>query len=320
MIYRAGFDVGGTNARVHLFDESLNAIGGRRKRIRDATGPGEVAQTLATLLADACEEFDVNIEDVGSIGLGIAGQLSADGRTVLNAPNLGWRDVDFVESLEEALEDHVEKLPSIKVINDLNAQVWGEHIEGAVEGVEDVLAVYVGTGVGGAILAGGSLVRGADNNAGEIGHSKVVVGGRPCGCGENGCVEAYAGGIHLERRVAEVANNNDDEALDGLRTDEENHLGVADELALEHPEILEIWEEATDYLAIVIANACTLLNPRALLIGGGVAENCTLFRSMLLQKTIPLILRVARENIEVHQPSLGDFAGMLGAADLAKTP
>ncbi len=318
MIYRAGFDVGGTNARVHLFDESLTAIGGKRERIRDATGPKEVAKTLATLLADACEEFDVDIADVGSIGLGIAGQLSADGRTVLNAPNLGWRDVDFVESLEEALGDHVEKTPSIRVINDLNAQVWGEHIEGAVEGVEDVLAVYVGTGVGGAILAGGSLVRGADNNAGEIGHSKVVVGGRPCGCGENGCVEAYAGGIHLERRVAEVAHNNDDEALNGLRTDEENHLGVADELALEHPEILEIWEEATDYLAIVIANACTLLNPRALLIGGGVAENCTLFRSMLLQKTIPLILRVARENIEIHQPSLGDFAGMLGAADLAK--
>lgn len=321
MRYRAGFDVGGTNARVHLFDESMTPISGRRARIREAEGPDEVAAVLSDLLSDACADSEIDVAQIGAIGIGLAGQLSTDGRTVINAPNLGWRNIDFVETLESALSTILEEIPAIRIINDLNAQLWGESIDGSVAAVEDVLAIYVGTGIGGAILAGGELLTGAGGNAGEIGHSKVVVGGRPCGCGERGCVEAYAGGVHLEMRLAELVEDSDDDALSAIKLEPGSEhridLGAADELAVEHPALAQIWEEATDYLAMVMANACTLLNPAVLLVGGGVMENCRHFRSMTLQKAVPLVLEVARANLEVRQASPGELSGMLGAADLA---
>ena len=318
MTHRAGFDVGGTNARIHLFDERWETVGQRRERIRDHTTPGEVAATLIDMLRDVCTEATIELGDIEAAGIGLAGQLSTDGHTVLNAPNLGWRDVDFVEEFRSHWQRTGAEPPAaIRLVNDLNAQLWGEYVDGAVQGVDDVLAVYVGTGIGGAILSGGQLITGAGHNAGEIGHSKVVVGGRPCGCGESGCVEAYAGGIHLERRVAAIANDSDDPELDALRTDEGIHLGVADSLADTHPQIGEIWEEATNYLAIVTANAITLLNPSVLLVGGGVMENCDVFRAMTLQKTIPLVLKVCRTGLAVEQASPGDGAGVRGAASLA---
>ncbi len=307
----AGFDVGGTNARVHLFDEALAPLGGARRRIRDASAPDELAQVLVELLVEACEQYDLEVGALDAMGLGLAGQLDRPGRIVKNAPNLGWRDVDFVSIFEAELTDHLDAPPPIHLVNDLSAQVWGEFRAGAVEGVQEVLAIYVGTGIGGAILTEGRLVLGAGNNAGEIGHSKVVVGGRPCGCGERGCIEAYAGGVHLERQVAPF--------IDGGNDDEEPLLGRADQLSASHDEIAAIWEEATDLLAIVAANACTLLNPSALLIGGGVLENCDRFRTLFIQKTLPLILEVARDDITVEMAALSDLGGMLGAADLART-
>ena len=320
MTHRVGFDVGGTNARIHIFDGDWTTISERRERIRDSSAPEEIVTVLLKLLRETCKESNVDLSDVKATGIGLAGQLSTDGRTVLNAPNLGWRDVDFVDVFATQWRTEMGNEPpaAIRLCNDLNAQLWGEYIKGAVRGIDDVLALFVGTGVGGAILSEGRLVTGADGNAGEIGHSKVVVGGRPCGCGESGCVEAYAGGIHLERRLAAMLAQSEDSTLASLRTDEGINPGAADALADTHPAIAEIWEEATDYLAIVAANAITLLNPRALLIGGGILENCTTFRSLFLQKTIPLVLQVSRTNLQVEQASLGDLAGVLGAAALAE--
>lgn len=319
MPFYAGYDIGGTNARLQLFDDNAKVLTSRHRRIRDATTPAEIAGVMVMMLTDVCNEVGTDVADVDAVGIGLAGQLSVDGRTVQNAPNLGWRNVDFVDTYTQTLRgDHQQAAPEIRLVNDLNAMLRGEHLAGAVQGFDDVLAVYVGTGVGGAILADGRLINGADANAGEIGHSKVVVGGRLCGCGERGCVEAYAGGVHLEQQVAELLEDTGDERLEALRTDEGVDLAVADAMIEQHHQLGDIWEQATDFLAMVIANATTLLNPAALLVGGGVLENCPNFRSMTLQKTVPLVLEVARENLEVKRAEMGDAAAMLGAAELAR--
>ena len=312
----AGFDIGGTNARASLYDDDWAAAATGRQRIRDRTSPDEIAELVVEMLEDLAEEAGVSTID--GIGVGLAAQLSADGQSVKNAPNLGWRDEPFAEQLEATLGDDLGD-PTIALVNDLNGLLWGEARDGALRDVEDALALYVGTGVGGGLLIDDRLAVGADGVAGEIGHSKVVPGGRLCGCGERGCVEAYAGGIHLEERVAEAAEAKAD--LEEVFVDADSgevDLGVADDLAAEEQEaIADIWEEATDYLATIAANACTLLNPRVLLIGGGVVENCPYFRETFLAKCTPLILEVAREELEIRRPQLGDEAGMLGAARLA---
>lgn len=310
-----GFDIGGTNARGSLFDADWHEVAVVRERVRDRSSPSEIAALVASILDELTDE--AGGAPIEGIGIGLAGQLSPDRRSVRNAPNLGWRDEPFADRVEDEIADEIGE-PTVLLVNDLNGLLWGEYTAGAIaEGVEDALVVYVGTGVGGAILSGGELVVGTGGVAGEIGHSKVEPGGRLCGCGERGCVEAYAGGIHLERRVGRIA---EEEGLDEVFADPDGgdvDLTAADALADEHSAIGEVWREATDYLAMVTANACTLLNPAVLLVGGGVVENCLQFRQLYLTKTTPLILEVAREPLEIRSPQLGDDGGMLGAARLA---
>jgi glucokinase len=327
MTYHAGFDIGGTNARLSIFDDAWQTIAQARHNVRDASSPDEVAQTMRRMLEEAMlgeAGTDVSIDpsSLASIGVGIAGQLNATGTEVINAPNLGWRHVSFADRVSKSLAADYGDL-DILIVNDLSALLWGEHTDGAIADAENVLAVYVGTGIGAAILADGVIVTGAGGKAGEIGHSKVVPGGRLCGCGERGCVEAYAGGVHLEKRAAEIAARHGlDEVLrpgESVTADlkEADRLVVDDLTAEGHQDLDELWDESTDYLAIVLANACTLLNPAVLMLGGGVLDNLDEFRGRLLAKTSPLVLEACRHDLEIRFPELGDEAGVLGAARLA---
>lgn len=317
MKLHAGFDIGGTNARLSLFDEAWSTVASERRGIRDQHRPEDIADTVAQMLREALDGLDVpdGEAELGAVGLGLAGQLDKTGETVLNAPNLGWRDVGFAGMVRQRLAGLAPD--RVLVANDLSAIVWGEFVAGAVADVDDVLGVYVGTGIGGAIVTAGALMAGSGGKAGEIGHSKVEPGGRLCGCGQRGCVEAYAGGIHLEEQVGRVAESAglDEVFREGEELDVD--LSAADELAADHDDLDAVWERATDYLAIVIANACTLLNPSVLLLGGGVVMNCDDFRQRLLEKIPALVLAAARQDLEIRLPEMGDDAGVLGAARLA---
>lgn len=316
--FKVGFDIGGTNARIMFFDREHRPCWEERQRVRERQEPELLVDVLTEMVARGLGELEAQPEQCIGVGVGVAGQLDRAGQVVLNGPNLGWRNVALGSLLQEAVREKLSLEVPVRLVNDLNAQVVGELRAGAARGAREVLATYVGSGVGGAIISDGRLVHGASGNAGEIGHSKVVVEGRRCGCGQRGCVEAYAGGVHLETRVAElVKKRKDDKELAPLLTDNRVDLQGADRLAANHRELELIWEEATNYLAMVIANGITLTNPELLLLGGGVLENCTYFRAQLMQKILPLVLAVARRDLEVGIASISDYSGMLGAAELA---
>jgi glucokinase len=310
----AGFDIGGTTARATLFDSDWQVREETTRSVRSNRSPDAVADLVADILRGWLESDDVSALE--SVGLGLAAQLDADRGLVHNAPNLGWRDVSFVEMLRDHLGDEADG-PAIRLANDLNAILRGELAAGAVDDASDVLAVYVGTGVGGAIASDGRIVQGADGQAGEIGHDKIEVGGRLCGCGERGCVEAYAGGIHLEERVARLAR---ERGLDGVWEDDSREsvdLAEADARSETDEAIDALWTEATDALALIVANACTLLDPGILLLGGGIVDHLDHYRRRLLSKIPPQVLEVVRTDLEIRSPELGDRAGVLGAARLA---
>jgi glucokinase len=302
-MFYAGFDVGGTNARLEVFDQSYQTVFSERRPVRDVLTPKAMAKRLAEMLIDS----GIDGNRLKSIGLGLAGQMSADGQMVFNSPNLGWRNIAFGALLAEELRGF--SSAKVAVANDLNALLWGEFMHGAAKGTTDALAVFVGTGVGGAIIANGGLVHGAGGKAGEIGHMKVAFGGRLCGCGEFGCLEAYAGGIHLERRLVELSR--DLEAVKGM------DLAAADAAIFEVSELRAVWEEVTTFLGATIANAVTMLNPEVVVLGGGVLENLPNFRDMTLRKTTPLILSACRDDVRFEMSVLKDRAGVLGAAMLA---
>jgi glucokinase len=307
----AGFDVGGTSTRLHLLDEDWNATSAAVTSTRELLDPQHLADRMVEMLGTARQTDPFST--LGCIGVGLAAQMSSDGEMVFQAPNLGWQDIPFASILRRALDDQFPDVP-VRLVNDVNALLWAEKTVGAAADCDDVLACYVGTGIGGAITSGGHLITGAHGNGGEIGHAKVVVGGRLCGCGERGCLEAYAGGIHLERMVEELAR---DKNLLVFRSDGGVDLAKADALAEEDEDLRLIWDRATDHLAFVIANACSLLNPKMVLLGGGVLENLPFFRHACVQKISPLIPSVARRNLSFGRPTLGAESGSLGAALLA---
>lgn len=284
---------------MRVFDDAFEqVVYESRRRIRGATAPAQIVATIVEMLGEGPEVADV--------GIGFAGLLSADGRMVHNSPNLHWRDVDFGALLDEAAPAH-----QFAIANDLNAMLWGEHMRGACQDTDNALAVYVGTGIGGALMVDGALLPGAGGKAGEIGHTKVIVNGRSCGCGGHGCIEAYAGGKQLERMTAEVRPDLRDD--DGIVD-----LHAADELTTGDEELAAIWMRATDLLARVIANACTLLNPGVLLLGGGIIENLPNYKAELLLKITPLIVDPARDDLEIRFGVLEE-AAVLGAAMLARS-
>lgn len=303
---RVGFDVGGTHLRMHVFGDNWESVAETKVAIREDRSSTGIAMQISSLLQTVDGSLD-------SIGIGLAGQMSKDGTFVYNAPNLGWRNVAFVEVLARATGLEA---TSIRVVNDLNAVLYGEWGFGAARGFDDVLAVYVGTGVGGGLILGGHLIDGAGGKTGEIGHTKVVPGGRLCGCGEYGCVEAYSGGIHLEHQVFSVAAKED---ISGFEEWNRVDLRLADDLYGKVPGITRIWEDSSNHLGLAVANAVTLLNPGLLLLGGGVLENLPRFRELALQKITPLILSAARDDLQIRFGILGDQAGALGSCLIAET-
>lgn len=329
-----GFDVGGTNARGCLMKFGQAGAPPQRlaevkERIRDTRAPRQVAGVMASIATRLCEQTGVDPASVESAGVGIAAQLDRAGRIVVGAPNLGWTDVAFADLLIASLEE-VGLFAPVRIVNDLAANVWGEFSVGAARDHKDVLAVYVGTGVGGGVIVDGRLYAGHGGKAGELGHSKVVLHGAPCGCGQRGCVEAYVGGRNLERRLTDDYRAGRSPGLtpylppelrdaDHLHEDAIIRPDVADAAAADgEPYSDALWNFSADIMAMSIANAAMVLNPGLILLGGGVLRNTKELSRRVVERIPRYILRAAAGDIEIRFGELGDDAGVYGAALLAR--
>jgi glucokinase len=193
----------------------------------------------------------------------------------------------------------------VVLTNDLAAAAWGELVCGAAKGARDTFTVFVGTGVGSAVIAHGVLVRGATGVAGEFGHLKVAdENGRACGCGQRGCLEAYAGGGNLAAWMREVG-------LPGQPTDLEAQAerGV--------PEAKRLYDFAVGQLALSVANQVTFLNPAVVVLGGGVLSPCPGMFRRISEAVAQRSSVAAARAVKVVKAALGDDAGLVGAALLA---
>ena len=307
-----GVDLGGTNARAALVDV---AGGGRilveeKSRVTDHA-PAAVADLVAGLIARVKTSHGADAPL--PIGVGFAGMLRGATGVVANGPNYGWRDVDLGTLLRARLGAEVH------LHNDMNAVAFGESRYGGERPERDLLCVYVGTGVGGGMVLAGNLYIGTNHLAGEIGHVKVVVNGRLCGCGQRGCIEAYAGGTHLAARARQELGAGAVSLAVELAGGAANvHAGHLDQAAAAgDPFAVNLLDEVAPLLALVLANAVTLLNPSVLVLGGGVWERAPELRRRVLA-VLPLAVNApASEGLTIRDTRLGDNAGVLGAATLA---
>jgi glucokinase len=293
-----GIDVGGTNARAALVTRDGEIVERRRRPTPVGDADGLVA-TLAQLIG----EFDPALP----VGLGIAALVGPDGM-LHYSPNIGVRDLPLAERLRAEVHNPV------RMLNDASAAALGEQRAGAGRGIDDVVLLTIGTGVGGGVVADGRLVMGHQGFGAELGHLIVEPDGRRCPCGNRGCLEAYASGtaIGLHAREGLV-----DHSIASSLRDETELSGreVSAAAAAGDAFAASVLTEVGRWLGIAVASLTNALDPKLVLIGGGAA-----------QATAPWVLPPVRETVArriigagwrtpptVQLASLGDDAGVIGA-------
>lgn len=302
-----GVDLGATNLRAALVDLDAAVLVAEERVKLDDRSPEAVATRLVELVRAVGGEGPV------PVSIGVAAMLRGFTGIVENAPNLGWRGVDFATLVAERLGRRVE------LHNDVGAITFGEAAFGAARGARDVLCVFLGTGIGGGLIVAGRLSSGSSHLAGEIGHTKVIRGGRPCGCGSRGCIEAYAGGRNLaERARGEVAQGLSPATLALAGEARQVHGGHVDEAARRgDPWANALLDEIAPLLGQVLANAVTLVNPARVVVGGTVWQGMPQLRERALVAYRELVNPPSGAATSVVTATLGDNAGLLGNAALA---
>jgi glucokinase len=307
-----GIDVGGTKIAGGVVDEQ-----GRILEELKVESPAQDSEAIEVAIAALVTEL-AGRHDIACVGIGAAGYVDSGRAHVLFAPNLAWRDLDLKSELEARVS-----LPVV-VENDANAAAWGEFAFGAGKDVDDLLLVTVGTGVGGGIVLDGHLHRGAFGVAAEIGHMRVVPGGILCGCGNRGCLESYGSGTALvrEARAAAVGGSllardlldragGDVAAITGPLITEAARAG--DGFAIDQLADLGTW------LGEGIASLAAVLDPAMVAIGGGVSEAEDLLLDPIRAAFAKQLTgRGHRPVAEIRRAELGNKAGLIGAADLAR--
>jgi glucokinase len=308
-----GVDVGGTKIAAGVVDESGQVLS-RARRDTPSHDPGATEDAIAGLVAELRTGFEVE-----AIGLGAAGFVDADRARVVFAPNLAWRD----EPLREGIERRT-SLPAV-VENDANAAAWAEARFGAGMGESQLVVITVGTGIGGAIISEGHLIRGRFGIAAEIGHIAMVPDGRRCGCGNQGCWEQYASGRALVREARQLASSAPETAeqlldLAGGRAGAIDGPMVTAAARQEDEAALESFRIAGTWLGYGIADLAVILDPGRFVIAGGVSYAGNLLLEPATQAYLSRLSgRGHRPTAEIVMGGLGgDEAGIIGAADLAR--
>ncbi|HEX3757234.1 MAG TPA: ROK family protein [Kofleriaceae bacterium] len=321
MTIQIGVDLGGSNLRAAAFGDEPVPIASHRELVGDDRAPDAIIERLARTI----EELAGGAAGPVPVGVGVAALLRDRRGTVAASPHLGWRDVPFGALLARRLGPRYR----LGVYNDANAVTWGEAMAGAARGCRDVLAVYVGTGIGSGLIVGGQLVEGASHCAGELGHTKVRWDDQaaPCMCGARGCVEAYVGGRYLLARIRRELAGPGPGTTVPATTVIERAGGSLDAVTPSHVDAaaldgdawaLGLWTELAALLAVALGNALAVLNSERLVLGGGVLGRTPGLRAMTEIDLMLVAPPASLEPLTVAAAELGDDAGLLGAARLAR--
>jgi len=308
-----GIDIGGTKVLGGVVTGSGEILATAR---RDT--PREGGRALTEAIAKVATEL-VQQYPVDSIGVSAAGFISSDRQTMLATPNISnWNGVNLVAELTEILNK------KIVLENDANAAAWGEFKFGAGRGRSDLMMLTLGTGVGGGLILGGSVFRGAFGIGAELGHIRIVPEGQLCGCGIRGCLEQYASGSALMRHAREAIDaspllarnllDRGDGTIEGLRGSD-----ITEAARDGDPVAIAAFNTMATYLGAGIASLCAVIDPSCVVLGGGVIDAGELFLGPTRDAALRLIPFSGKHPYpEIVAAELGNHAGLVGVADLSR--
>lgn len=311
-----GIDLGGTKVMAAVFDAEGNIVSRARAKTEAWRDDEMVFQTVARTAEQAVAGAGLNRGDLGAVGIGAPGPLDPETGVIIESANMKLRNFPLGPRLAEAFG-----CPAF-VDNDVNAGTYGEYRAGAGRGARHLLGVFIGTGIGGGIIADGALFHGFNKNAGEIGHIILAIDGPRCGCGNRGCMEALASRIAMTRDLRKAVKRGEKTTLkDKLKQDTElvsgGDLGRAyragDKL------VIKVMNRAAEVIGIGIGSLVNVLSPEIVVLGGGVVEAMTdEFIDRIERAMRDIAFDFAAKNVRVVRAALGDDAGVIGAAMLAR--
>lgn len=311
-----GIDLGGTKVSAAVLDPRGRIVGRARAKTRAWRNDEEVFATIALTGREAVESAGLESSDLEAVGIGAPGPLDPESGYIIESANLQFRNFPLGPRLGREFGI------SAIVENDVNAGIYAEFIAGAGRGARDLVGVFVGTGIGGGLILDGRLYRGATRNAGEVGHIIVAIGGPRCGCGNRGCLEALASRVAITRDVRRAIRR-------GRKTILARHLKKG--TALLSSQMLKGAYDKGDAVGVKAMNRSAkslgaglgslvnLMGPEMIVLGGGVIEAMgSEFVKRIDRATRKVAFETCARDLKIVKAELGDDAGVIGAALLAR--
>ncbi len=294
-------DLGGTNLKCALLDSGLKI----KAKNSFSTKSFNNRVKLIRGIQDSINNFILNQGlargVVLGVGIGLPGPVDTLKGVVHFLPNIpGWKEVRLKKILEQKT-----KLP-VFIDNDAKLMAWAEYKAGAAKGYKNVLCLTLGTGVGGGLIIGGSLYRGRDNAAGEIGHLPLNEKGPLCACGKQGCLEAYIGNSRIIKHARKLFNQK-------VTLEETSRFAKNNDR-----KAIKFWKQIASHLGIALSGAVNLLNLDAIIIGGGVADAGEVLFETIKRTILLRAMSVQAKRVKVFKARLGNDAGIIGAGYLVK--
>ncbi|EWG08955.1 ROK family glucokinase [Cytobacillus firmus] len=311
-----GVDLGGTTTKLAF----INYYGEIIHKWEIPTDNSEEGKNITINIAKAIdhrlEELDLSKDKIIGIGMGAPGPVNLATGVVYNTVNLGWKD-------NYPLKDLLEVETSLPVIidNDANCAALGEMWKGAGNGAKDLVCVTLGTGVGGGVIANGDIVQGVSGAAGEIGHiTSIPVGGAQCNCGKTGCLETIASATGIVRQALENLESGGEGALSQLYKEKGfiTAKDVFDSARNGDETSLLVVNNTAMHLGLALANIANTLNPEKIVLGGGVSRAGDILLKPVIANFIKFAFPRVKESTVIDIATLGNDAGVIGAAWLAK--
>jgi glucokinase len=311
-----GIDLGGTKILCGVVGSDHRILGRAKRPTPAKEGGPAILEAIVAGVDEALRVARLTRQDIAGAGIGSPGPLDTNAGVILFSSNLNVKNYPIGPELAAALDRPV------LVQNDVRVGGYAEFRLGAGRGYRDIIAAFVGTGIGGCVILGGEIVTGSTSNAGEIGHIIVKAGGPRCGCGARGCMEALASKTAIGRRVQKAVRKGLPTVLGDKMARKGGRLksgDLAEAVAARDLVALKEVHRAAHYLGLGLGSLINVLGPEIVIIGGGVA-------GALGQPYIDLVRTSARSQaltdpdglIRIESAALGDDAGMLGAALLAR--
>ncbi len=296
--YTIGIDVGGTNLKFGV----INSTGKIVSRFRLDTkrylrSKVKLIDALSQSVLDVIAEKNIKTKDVLGIGVGLPGLINSKAGIVNLLPNIpGWKNVPFKTILQKKL-----KIPTF-IENDVNLITLGEWKYGAGRGVKNLICMTLGTGVGAGLILNNEIYQGEGFVAGELGHMPINERGPDCPCGGSGCLERYVGNKYLMEKAGKIFKNKN------IRLEDVHDLASKGNIRA-----VQFWEETATHIGNGLVGVINLLNPRLVIIGGGVSNNYKYMSKTINKIVQKRAMKVQAKMVKVTRAKLGDDAGIIGA-------